>query len=140
MEEFMGNDNMRVMYVLNTSSFSGAENVIITIIKNLPPEVEAYYVSLDGRIREKLFEEKIKFYPLPKVNAHNLKKAIKEVEPDIIHANDTVASVTVTFNSEYKAVKVYQNGEEKIVFLNNGVLTLDVASAEGVFLIPVKAK
>ena len=93
MEEFMGNDNMRVMYVLNTGSFSGAENVIITIIKNLPPEVEAYYVSLDGRIREKLVEEKIKFYPLPKVNIHNLKKAIKEVEPDIIHANDAVASV-----------------------------------------------
>ena len=54
--------------------------------------------------------------------------------------NVTAASVTVTFNSEYKAVKVYQNGEEKIVFLNNGVLTLDVASAEGVFLIPVKEK
>lgn len=93
MEEFMGNDNMRVMYVLNTGSFSGAENVIITIIKNLPPKVEAYYVSLDGSIRDKLVEEKIKFYPLPKVNVHNLKKAIKEVEPDIIHANDTVASV-----------------------------------------------
>ena len=57
-----------------------------------------------------------------------------------IPTNATAASVTVTFNSEYKAVKVYQNGEERIVFLNNGVLTLDVASAEGVFLIPVKVK
>ena len=57
-----------------------------------------------------------------------------------IPTNATAASVTITFNSEYKAVKVYQNGEEKIVFLNNGVLTLDVASAEGVFLIPVKEK
>ena len=57
-----------------------------------------------------------------------------------IPTNATAASVTVTFNSEYKAVKVYQNGEERIVFLNNGVLTLDVASAEGVFIIPVKVK
>ena len=57
-----------------------------------------------------------------------------------IPTNATAASLSVTFNSEYKAVKVYQNGEERIVFLNNGVLTLDVASAEGVFLIPVKVK
>ena len=57
-----------------------------------------------------------------------------------IPTNATAASVTITFDSEYKAVKVYQNGEERIVFLNNGVLTLDVASAEGVFLIPVKEK
>ena len=57
-----------------------------------------------------------------------------------IPTNATAASVTVTFNSEYKAVKVYQGGEEKLVYLNNGVLSLDIASAEGVFLIPVKEK
>ena len=57
-----------------------------------------------------------------------------------IPTNATATSVTVTFNSEYKAVKVYQGGEEKLVYLNNGVLSLDIASAEGVFLIPVKEK
>ena len=57
-----------------------------------------------------------------------------------VPANKTNANVTISFNSEYKAVKVYQNGEEKLIFLNNGVLTLDIASAEGVFIIPVKEK
>ena len=57
-----------------------------------------------------------------------------------IPENATAASVTVSFSSEYKAVKVYQNGEEKLVYLNNGVLQLDIASAEGVFIIPVKAR
>ena len=57
-----------------------------------------------------------------------------------IPENATAANVTVTFSTEYKAVKVYQNGEETLVYLNNGVLSLDVASAEGVFIIPVKAK
>ncbi len=54
--------------------------------------------------------------------------------------NATAANVTVTFNSEYKAVKVYQGSEEKLVYLNNGVLSIDIASAEGIFIIPVKAK
>ncbi|MBQ7912870.1 MAG: InlB B-repeat-containing protein, partial [Clostridia bacterium] len=57
-----------------------------------------------------------------------------------IPTNATAASVTVTFGDEYRAVKVYQNGEETLVYLDNGVLSLDVASAEGVFIIPVKAK
>ncbi len=57
-----------------------------------------------------------------------------------IPENATAASVTVTFSAEYKAVKVYQGGEETLVYLNNGVLSLDVASAEGVFIIPVKVK
>ena len=52
----------------------------------------------------------------------------------------TSATVTVTFNSEYKAVKIYQDGEEKLVYLNNGALTLNVDSAEGIFLIPVKTR
>ena len=54
--------------------------------------------------------------------------------------NNTSASVTVAFSDEYKAVMVYQNGEEKFIPLHNGVLSIDVASAEGIFIIPVKLK
>ena len=54
--------------------------------------------------------------------------------------NNTSASVTVAFSDEYKAVMVYQNGEEKFIPLHNGVLSINVASAEGIFIIPVKLK
>ena len=57
-----------------------------------------------------------------------------------IPQNATAANVTITFSKEYVAVKVYQNGVERLVKLNDGVLSLDVASAEGVFIIPVTAK
>ena len=53
---------------------------------------------------------------------------------------NTATDVTITFSDAYQAVKVYQNGQEKLVYLNEGVLNLSIASAEGVFLIPVKAK
>ena len=57
-----------------------------------------------------------------------------------IPENATSAEVSISFGSEYKAVMVYQNGTETLVKLQNGSLTLNLASAEGVFLIPVKAK
>ena len=57
-----------------------------------------------------------------------------------IPENGTPTEVTLTFSDAYEAVKVYQNGEETLKWLTNGELTLEVASAEGVFVIPVKAK
>ena len=57
-----------------------------------------------------------------------------------IPENATATTVSVTFADEYQAVKVYQGGEEQLVYLSNGALQLEIASAEGVFIIPVKAK
>ncbi len=84
---------MRVLHVLNTGSFSGAENVAITIIKQTKDRVEGIYVSLDGQIRTVLNEADITFYPVEKLNVSSLRKAIKELKPDIIHAHDFTASV-----------------------------------------------
>ncbi len=85
---------MRVLHVLNTGSFSGAENVAITIIKETRNAVDSVYVSLDGQISNVLNETGIAFYPIKKINPGNLKKAIKDIQPDIIHAHDFTASVT----------------------------------------------
>ena len=57
-----------------------------------------------------------------------------------IPEKNTSASLSLTFSNEYKAVIVYQDGAETLVYLKDGKLSLEVASAEGVFLIPVKAK
>lgn len=82
-----------VMHVLNTGAYSGAENVVITLINSLKNEYDCVYVSLDGSIRRVLEQNKIKFFPIPKLTVRNLKKAIMELRPDIIHAHDFTAGV-----------------------------------------------
>lgn len=87
----------KIMHVLCTNSFSGAENVAISIINNFKSEAEFVYVSPDGPIKDVLKENGIAFYPIKGVNVFTLKKAIKEIKPDIIHAHDFIAGFTCAF-------------------------------------------
>lgn len=81
---------MKVLHVLNTGKYSGAENVVITIINALKGNVECAYTSPDGHIRDILKEEKIDFFPIstPATNARELKQIILQYKPDIIHTHD----------------------------------------------------
>lgn len=83
----------KVLHILNTGSYSGAENVVISIINNTKEEIDSVYLSKDGSIREILEENDILFYPVKKLSLIELRKAVKEIEPDIIHAHDFTASV-----------------------------------------------
>lgn len=86
---------VKVMHILNTGKYSGAENVAITIINSTNDECNSTYVSLNGPIKEYLEESKIHYYPVKKVSVKNIKKAITEIRPDIIHAHDfTVGVIT----------------------------------------------
>lgn len=86
---------IRVLHVLNTGSYSGAENVVITIINNLKSckNIQCTYLSLNGDIKERLKKENIDYYPIEKLSIKNLKKAIKTLKPDIIHAHDYTATI-----------------------------------------------
>lgn len=83
---------MKVLHVLNTNSYSGAENVAITIINHMP-NVDCVYLSLNGPISDILQKNNIQYYPVDKLSIKSLKKAIKEIHPDIIHAHDYTASI-----------------------------------------------
>lgn len=84
---------MRIMHVLNTGGYSGAENVVITIINEMKNNNEIIYVSPDGKIRKYLEENNIKFIPVKKVSIKEINRVKKEFKPDIIHAHDFSASV-----------------------------------------------
>ena len=86
---------IRVLHVLNTGSYSGAENVVITIINNLKSyeNIQCTYLSLNGDIKERLEKENIDYYLVEKLSIKNLKKAIKVLNPDIIHAHDYTATI-----------------------------------------------
>lgn len=86
----------RVLHILNTGSYSGAENVVITIIeafRKYGNDTEFVYVSLDGPIREVLQKNKIEFEPISKMKVSEIKRIIKKHRPDIIHAHDFTASI-----------------------------------------------
>lgn len=87
-------NNIRVMHLLNSDKFSGAENVVIQIIRQSKRiyGMESMYVSIDGSIRERLKKEDIKFKGTKNNSIFEIYKIVKEYKPDIIHAHDFTAS------------------------------------------------
>ena len=84
---------MKVLHVLNSRIYSGAENVVFTIIKYLQERYEFVYIATDGPIRERLEQEGIPYVLLETFSRRNLAKAIRAFRPDIVHAHDFSATV-----------------------------------------------
>ncbi len=84
---------MKILHMLQSDRFSGAENVVCQIISMCEgPDINFAYSSQDGQIREALEERSIEFHPIQKVTVSEFKRVIKEVKPDVIHAHDMRAS------------------------------------------------
>ncbi len=84
------------MHILNTSSYSGAENVAVTIIegfKKMHTDIRSVYVSLDGPIRDVLGSREIEFEPISKLSVGEMKRVIRKYRPTLIHAHDFTASI-----------------------------------------------
>lgn len=86
---------IKVLHIINSRAYSGAENVIITIMENTRECVDSYYVSPVGSIQEVLEKKNLAYIP---INANNLsvtniKSVIKRYKPDIIHAHDFRAGI-----------------------------------------------
>ena len=90
---------MKVLHVLASNKYSGAENVVCQIIKMFEGEIEMAYCSPDGPIRDALSERNISFLPITKLNKRELKKVIQQYQPDIIHAHDMRASFIVSHSN-----------------------------------------
>ncbi len=99
---------MKVIHVLQSSRFSGAENVVCQIIKMFEsiPEYEMVYVSRGGSIEPVLEQMGVSFYKLDKFDLKSLKKAIEVLKPDIVHAHDISASVLATLATMGKSCKL----------------------------------
>ena len=78
---------MKVLHLLKSTKYSGAENVVLTIM-SLFPEAEMIYASPDGPIREVVETRGQKFYPLESISVGAVRKAIRDLKPDLIHAHD----------------------------------------------------
>ena len=87
----------KILHVLASNKFSGAENVVCTIIQKFKNEYDMAYCSPFGPIEDSLKKQDIKYYGIKKLNPKNVKQIIQEFNPDIIEAHDYTASVIVSF-------------------------------------------
>lgn len=85
---------MRILHLLSSNKYSGAENVVCQIIHMLRENVnmEMVYCSPDGPVRQALADRSVLFVPIHKLSVAAVKKVIQEVKPDIVHAHDMKAS------------------------------------------------
>ena len=86
---------MKVMHVLNSRIYSGAEKVVCQIIKSFRDDdgMEMVYCSPDSDIvRQMLAEQGVTFLPLQNMSTKELRRVIAEQKPDLIHAHDMRAS------------------------------------------------
>lgn len=86
---------MKVLHVLSSKGYSGAEKVAHQIIKMFDgvDSVQMGYCSRDSEIlRQTLGADGIAFLPLNHMGPFQLGRVIREQKPDIIHAHDMLAS------------------------------------------------
>ena len=97
---------MKVLHLLSTNKFSGAENVACQIIKlfDKDKEVSMAYCSPQGEIANTLLDKGVDFFSINKLSVKELKRVVNEFQPDIIHAHDMKASFYASFLS--KKIKI----------------------------------
>lgn len=80
---------MKVLHVLYSTIYTGAEKVAAQIIQSFDGEAEMAYCSLeDAQVRRILEGQGITFLSFPELTPHHLGKIIRSFQPDVIHAHD----------------------------------------------------
>lgn len=106
---------MKVLHLLKSNKYSGAENVVLTIMDACSDDIEMVYASPDGPIRQVVENRNHMFYALAEPTIREVKKAIHELNPDVIHAHDFSMSSIAAWAS---------NGIPVISHLHNNPLWL----------------
>lgn len=93
-------EKKKILHVLFSSTYSGAENVACTIIKNLGNDFDMLYCCPSGPIEKILKERNIKYITMKKLNYFELKKIVELYNPDIIDAHDYRATLFASMFSK----------------------------------------
>ena len=86
---------IRVLHILCSKRFSGAENVVCQIIRMFENDkrYEMVYCSPDGEIRRALAQRGVNFIAVKSATPANIRRVIKRVKPTVIHAHDMRATL-----------------------------------------------
>lgn len=99
---------MKILHLLQSPFFSGAENVVCQIMKlySTDSRVHMIYVSPYGPIQDSIESNGFEYIGLKKLSIRNIRKVIKEQKPDIVHAHDITASILASIATLGTSVKV----------------------------------
>ena len=78
----------KVLHLIYSDIYSGAETVAVNIIKNLPPEWEGFYVSPDGDGIKQVAAMGVNTVSCDTHSVSAVRKLIREMKPDAVHAHD----------------------------------------------------
>jgi len=96
----IGNSKLKVLHLLRSDNFSGAENVACQIIDLFRDEpVEMVYCSPDGNISQTLKANNITFWPMKRFSIREVQRVVREYKPDLIHAHDISAAVAAALTA-----------------------------------------
>lgn len=109
---------MRVLQILTSNKFSGAEKVAIKIIQNLDQYFDFAYASPKGSISSTLMDKDISYIEMKQFNLKEVKRVIKSFKPDIIHAHDFTASVYSAIACLNKDIKVISHLHNNALWIN----------------------
>lgn len=99
------NKKKKILHLLASNKFSGAENVVCTIIETMGNKYDMTYCCPHGPIDKILQKNQIHQHGITSFTVSNIKKVIKEYNPDIIHAHDFKAScITFLLKNNSKVV------------------------------------
>lgn len=104
---------MKILHLLASNKYSGAENVVCQIIKMFESEVEMVYCSPVGEIENALKEKNVPYLPIASLNKKEVKKVVEEFKPDIIHAHDIRASIIASAFAKQVKVVSHIHGSDK---------------------------
>lgn len=96
----------KVMHLVHTGNYSGAENVALNISLLLDNQ-EHIYVSPSGAINSILMNKHVAHYPLKQFKFSTIDQAVAAIQPDVIHAHDVTASImSALLSFKYKNIRV----------------------------------
>lgn len=95
----------KILHLLSSNTFSGAENVACQIIDLFKTEdADMAYCSPNGDIKNALIQKNINYLPINKMTYSEVKKIVNSYNPDIIHAHDYKASVIASMFYKKKLI------------------------------------
>lgn len=101
----------RVLHILNSHTFSGAENVVCEIIRNTSDICDSFYSSPSGAINHALEARGVRHVPIKHLSYFTVRRMIRSVRPDVIHAHDFRASLIACLFGKKETVisHIHQN-------------------------------
>ena len=106
----------KILHLISHDKFSGAENVACQIINNMnKEEYQSVYCAPIGDNKKQLDDRNVEYVKLDKFNYFNVKKAVEEFKPDVIHAHDVIASIMASrFYKKSKIISQIHGNHENM--------------------------